>query len=237
MKVGAAVSLEHPIAGGEQGFPPRVLRIGEGPLGVDAELGHPLVLLAQGLEEGLRVAGMNEHGQTEAPGRRPHRVEATVVHREVAALVARVGHPQAQGLRDLQTACAHLGGALQPGHLPRGEVRAVVVAPAEIDTDEDAGSVDIGRVERRLQRVAARTPGQVDEAADAVGGQEVERQRVAVRAGVHVHVDHRRTRQRSARCRAQADEDCQCRAHRRNSGLGERFGARVAPPSSSDILP
>ncbi len=70
------------------------------PRRVRRELLPALVFGARRLEERLRVAGVDDHGQTEAAGGPPHRVERGGVHRPASA--AGADHAEPERLFDLE---------------------------------------------------------------------------------------------------------------------------------------
>ena len=116
----------------------RVLLGRAGAAGKLLELQPPLVVLVLRLEEGTRLAGVDEHRDPELGALVPDGIQARIVDRHAPA--ARVGHGQAQVLEDLQAAraVAHVLGELRGGPIsPPGRLNPLVVQVGE--DDEAAG--------------------------------------------------------------------------------------------------
>ncbi len=163
------------------------------------ELEPALVVLVDRLEEGARLAGMDEHRDAELARLAPEREDARVVHRH--ALAGGVLHLHAEVLEDLEpdgAALLHVALELRRGALaPAGVTDAPEVHVGE--RHEPAGCDRAVRLDAGGQRVA-RAPAQVDHPAHVHGVHLADEARDLARRHADVlmavHVDERELRAR-----------------------------------------
>jgi hypothetical protein len=159
---------EHAVALVQQFLEARELAGRVAPVAEQRELEPAFVGEVDGLEELLRLGGVDEHRHAEAAAHRPDGVEVGVVHAQARAVG--LADAQAEVLEDLETARAGLdvtfelgGGLLRPA----GRADAL-----EVDVGEQDHAVLVRALGNRVEAFAeSRTEAaaQVDEHAQVVG--------------------------------------------------------------------
>ncbi len=107
---------------GQQPVERRLPGPAEPPVGMLEQLLEPLVVPVEGLEEGERVARVDEHRQAELPGRGEHLGQTRVVGQDAPALA--VLYCQAEVLPDLEPAGSGRPGGLQASDEGPSRVRS-----------------------------------------------------------------------------------------------------------------